>query len=239
MAAVRACRDVRAFTQALWVPASNFEDLSSQLRQSLDHARYMETKGLFPSNFLTSSNDIFFVDHRYNSREVSNRGNSKLSSNGFRYHNNRGYYTNPSWKKNCYVCGKIGCYSTKHTTEERQKSRNKYMEGRVRDQSTNRRDYSAFLLDYEGHEEDEEEDIEEYEKISNAGDSTNEDEEQQFFPASFLSDEAFRHRINNKENQDPASPNTSSTAFVLDRYTNEVFQGIFPDTGAARNSTVG
>ncbi|RKF80280.1 hypothetical protein GcM1_195034 [Golovinomyces cichoracearum] len=93
--------------------------------------------------------------------------------------------------------GKIGCYSTKHTTEEKQKSRDKYMEGRVRDQSTNRRNYSAFLLDCEGHEEDEEEDVEEYEKRSNAGDNTNEDEEQQFFTASFLSDEAFRHRINN------------------------------------------
>ena len=40
MAAVRACRDEQAFTQALWVPASNFENLSSQLRQSLDQARY-------------------------------------------------------------------------------------------------------------------------------------------------------------------------------------------------------
>ncbi|RKF81929.1 hypothetical protein GcM3_030036, partial [Golovinomyces cichoracearum] len=156
----------------------------------------METRGLFPSNFPTSSNDNFFVDRRYNSREVSNRGNrgnSKHSSNGFRYNNNRRYNTNPGWKKHCYVCGKIGCYSTKHTTEERQKSRDKYIEERVRDPNTNRRDYSAFLLDYEGHEEDEEEEIEEYERRSNSGDYVNEDEEQQFFAASFLSDEAFRH----------------------------------------------
>lgn len=153
MAAVRACRDVRAFTQALWVPASSFEDLSSQLRQSLDHARYMETKGIFPSNFLTSSNENFFVDRRYNNREVSyrgNRGNSKQSMNRSCRHKNGGFSANPSWNKRCYVCGKTGCFSTKHTDEERQKSRDKYMEGRISSPGSNRRDYGAFLMDYEG-----------------------------------------------------------------------------------------
>lgn len=263
---IRATRGTRAFVQAMWTPASRFEDLASQLRQSLDQMHYMESTGMISSSsFLAISDEAdqevqhnsFFVDRQYNRRQENSQSRNSVGSyhgnnivrNGFRaktsnvsnqrqFHrqiNNTTRPTNYSWKKRCYICGKVGCFSTKHPEEERQKTRNKYLDKRISSPGSNSLNYGAFLTEYEGREEDEDDEDNDNAYEAEDYDVNEEEEEQKYFAATYLSNEAFRHRIIGQNNKD----SLPATAFILDHYTNEAFQGILPDTGAARNSTAG
>jgi hypothetical protein len=54
-----------------------------------------------------------------------------------------------SWKKKCFVCQKEGCWSIRHTPEERRKSKFQFLvQGQMRGE--NPESYQTYLLDYEG-----------------------------------------------------------------------------------------
>lgn len=131
---ITACRGVPELEAALQRPARTFEALASDLRSSCKTAQVRSTQ--FPAD-----GEQYFLDRRYgNNRSSSNScpNSSNRSGNDIRsdsrpsrYNENRlrGGYSNgsrPQWKKKCYVCGEIGCSSTKHTSEERQGAREQF-----------------------------------------------------------------------------------------------------------------
>ena len=77
---------------------------------------------------------IYFTDRKYHINRPSSSNN-----NNFR-------------KKQCFICGKAGCWSTKHSEKERQDARNKFIDKR----------YKSYVQEHEGLEKQEnaDEDIE-------------------------------------------------------------------------------
>ena len=88
----------------------------------------------------------YFTDRKYYTNRPFNRPppSSSPSNNGFQ-------------KKKCFVCGKTGCWSTKHTDKERQESRNKFAK---RFTSSIDKRYDSYIQEYEGQEEENVEDFE-------------------------------------------------------------------------------
>ncbi len=56
--------------------------------------------------------------------------------------------------------------------------------------------------------------------------------------AAHLSNKSFMHLLT-AQNTLPSNKGSTAQHFVLDRYAETVFQGIMPDTGAAKVSTAG
>ncbi|KAM4061020.1 cwf18 domain containing protein [Hirsutella rhossiliensis] len=110
----------------------------------------------------------------------------------------------PNWKKKCYVCGKEGCFSTRHPENERKAAKEKYLRERA----------STVNLVRESQDQDDS-------STEESDDSDSSDPYESFYAAAtFLSNEAFHHRISHDE----------PTQFILDRYSQDSFQGIMPDT---------
>ncbi|KAM4055441.1 cwf18 domain containing protein [Hirsutella rhossiliensis] len=128
----------------------------------------------------------------------------------------------PNWKKKCYVCGKEDCFSTRHPENERKAAKEKYL--RERGFHGQSRSYAMFLADYEGESQDQDDS-----STEESDDSDSSDPYESFYAAAtFLSNEAFHHRISpvgiKLFNSD------EPTQFILDRYSQDSFQGIMPDT---------
>ncbi|KAM4059601.1 hypothetical protein HRG_014117 [Hirsutella rhossiliensis] len=201
---IRACRGVPELEFALFVPAKTFEGLSSQLRSSLTTVSQRQPGQ--PSQYLQDQ-DQFFTDRRYQHPADKRK----------------------KWTKRCYVCGKEGCFSTKHPDDERKRAKERYLRERgFHGQKSSSRPFTTFLADYEG---DPDED-----QTSDSADDDSDDQSDSFFAAAFLSNRAFRHRIHTVEGESICE---ESQHFLLDRYNRTSFQGILPDTGAAKISTAG
>ncbi|KJZ80489.1 hypothetical protein HIM_00339 [Hirsutella minnesotensis 3608] len=218
-ATLKACRGVPEFRLAIYSPAPTFEGLASQLRSSLS-AMQDERSGQPSDQYsqdLDKGHDQNFVDRKFQRNSGGTRDQSRRRR--------------PSWKKKCYVCGKKGCFSTKHPENERKAAKEKYL--RERGFHGHSRSYAIFLANYEGESQDQDDS-----NTEESDDSDSSDHNDSFYTAAnFLSNEAFRHRVS------PVGI-TSSTGdeaiqFVLDRYSQASFQGIMPDTGAACISTGG
>ena len=89
------------------------------------------------------------------------------------------------------------------------------------------------MADYKG---DSDNDIDDINEEANHSEDNNEDSTQ-YVMAAYLSNKSFMHLLTA---QDTLPSNKANTAqyFVLDRYAETVFQGIMPDTSAAKVSTV-
>ena len=58
-----------------------------------------------------------------------------------------------NFNRRCYVSGKEGCFSTKHTIEEQRASRQRFnYDQALHGDRYENRDFAAFLVDYEGDE---------------------------------------------------------------------------------------
>ena len=216
----RACRTVPQLQHALFEPATRFEDLASKLRASVGTHEVMKGASQYMANEDSSddsSDDInaFYVDRKYHRND-----------RGGKYHQKQ--RTDRQWNRKCWICKKEGCWSTKHPERERKEAKAQWKAKRV----SRRASYAAFLAEYEGNEpapEPDEEDTAEHSDHSDNG---------QYLTAAYLSNRAFQHRVNPSPVGTEAK-DTGDTMFVLDRYSRSVFQGIMPDTGAARVSTAG
>ncbi|KAM4067771.1 hypothetical protein HRG_012381 [Hirsutella rhossiliensis] len=71
----------------------------------------------------------------------------------FRNNNSANPKRQPQRKKVCFICGKAGCWSTKHTIEERKQSRMYFLNAHNASDTTP--DFAMFLAEFEGHELDE------------------------------------------------------------------------------------
>ncbi|KAF1934538.1 hypothetical protein EJ02DRAFT_461106, partial [Clathrospora elynae] len=195
---------------------------------------------LMGSNTVTE--DQYYLDRRYNGNRRGRGGYRGGFQGGFQGGGNRGNGGNqrsfnnsersftPRWKKKCFVCQKEGCWSTNHTDEERKAARAQFLLACHFAGAQPPADFSVHLAEYKGSEQTNQYTMEGW---SNDDDD---DSKQQHFTVAY----AFIHQISGDNIYSRGTPSTPALQFLIeDRYTQSVYQGILPDTGAANVSTVG
>ncbi|KAI1002730.1 hypothetical protein K3495_g5472 [Podosphaera aphanis] len=227
-AVINACRGAPELEMALFKPALECEVPFSDLRSSVETYVSRETS----KKFLTaadSGDDQFYTNRRY---RVNDRGSSRgrvprgqcVNNRGPPHSNNRHH-----WRKKCFVCNRKGCWSTKHTQEERRQARSQYV-SHCEFTGEDPRSFATYLAEYEGHDLDQED---------CCNDNSDEGELNGASTTHYLMDQAFLYRITGEDIYNTA-PDTSADQFTLTgRYSKMKFQGILPDTGAAQVSTAG
>lgn len=165
---VSACQGVAACSQVLVRPAATFEAVALELRSAVGIWSRCHPNQQYVTHSLPSpANDsAFYTDRRYN-RNVRYDRNDK-GRNSYTRHNrfnndrqdglqggnnngrSRGSYTQRD--KKCFVCGKQGCWSTRHSAEERAQSRRRF-QTYAQDHDDVDSDYHVFLAAYEGIDE--------------------------------------------------------------------------------------
>ncbi|KAF6807096.1 hypothetical protein CPLU01_15834 [Colletotrichum plurivorum] len=253
---VNACSGVHECTLCLYNPSPTLEGVINQLRSAVSTAMRNDKS----HQYAAEPSDQYWVDRTYRGRGRHNR-----------YGNNRGRGRGPPQDRShdrsqpkdqkCYVCKRPGCWSTKHSVEERRQAYDRYKSNRyVRDTSST--GYGIFLAQYEGLESlsdnGDNEDIRQYTQATfTSTDNDDEDAEADgddtfyvstaFFNKnnfsgkallSQLADQSVFHQLTKADLEDQAAKENAAV-FTLDRYSAEVFQGILPDTGAAGFSTAG
>jgi hypothetical protein len=236
---INACNDVESCVYACLKPAPTLEGVCSDLHSSIiAYKRIQDTK----------TSQTFYTDRKYrqNPRHYSNQRDQRQ----------RPYYRAKNQRpKSCFVCQKEGCWSTKHTPEERERStRNLRQRLRVDDR------IKQYIVDYEGEEDQRNEDTssdeldlyKDLEALILEADSLHDDPDldcNQFVTTfgaidgrdvlSNLADQSTYHMltkdINTHGNDDPFAYTTG----IRDRYTQKEFYGIMIDTGASNWSTAG
>ncbi len=144
---------------ALYKPANTFEGVCAKLRSAIGTA--MRTQEQQQFNADTPEHEQNWTDRVYGgrgrgsrdlgSRDFRNfRGNSQ--GNGFRGGRARGRYNSSAIRqKKCYVCGKIGCWSTKHPIDTRKKAYDKFNQSATRKHlEPSVAYYQSFLSEFEG-----------------------------------------------------------------------------------------
>ena len=145
---------------ALLNPPATWEGLCNTLRSSIG----TETRsGKRQDQFLQYDDhevDQYFVDRSYGGRG-GNRGQARRDLRGGygggRFRGNSGFRGGSTYtpvsprKKRCYVCSKEGCWSNKHTQDERDQAYNEFKKV-LRTATTTV--YYHFLIDFEGVELD-------------------------------------------------------------------------------------
>ena len=276
-----ACRYVPECNLALYQPADTYEAVCAQLRNSIGTAMRSQEAQQFSAylaqnvhqndfnddptaQFIDSNPSQYLTDRKYaNNRRGYSR---RRGRSGFR---GRGGFRDPSRKrgpgqdtriKKCYVCGIEGCWSTKHSQEERSKAYTRFR--------NSAKDYNSYSLDLEGYQcfltcyegvdgiaEPEFDDAEQLLADMHMDDYDDDNEEgqqhnSQFFTSfgevdatqtlTTLNHQSAFHAITKSDMFNDAKPQEDSLAFTFDdRYLDAKFQGIMPDTGAAGVSTAG
>ncbi|XDG08264.1 hypothetical protein ABKA04_007879 [Annulohypoxylon sp. FPYF3050] len=271
-----------AFTVVIMRPALTFDSVCSDLRSAAgnadrckQHAMQNNTTGYDQHNY-----DQFWTDRTYGGNRNRGgfrggprggfrpRGGNQSGRRWNRRDDNNRRGGNPRKGKKCFVCGKQGCWSTKHSTGERKAKRGEWRQY-AQDQGfedTNE-EYSAFLLDYEGIDvgEPESEEMEDFDMwLSHQNDGDDDDacgsqESTQYLTtygeidgqrvADILANQATEHAFTGLDLfKDPIGQMGATTGkpddrpptmfYLDDRYLHE-FQGIMPDTGASGISTGG
>lgn len=231
-----ACRKIPECNFALMVRHPDFESASESLRNSL--AITAETSAL-QGGFVTSSgskhDNVNPQKCLHCMTERKFEGKTKRFNTG----------STPTDKK-CFVCGKIGCWSTRHTSAERQKSREKF-------KSTPKEKLDQYVVMIEGLDTNydadfeafcNEIDIEEQEQASASITTTawvsegyGNPEGSELFEQ--LERQATIHAFSATYKFSEPLTKGPLGAYLAGRYSSEVFIGIMIDTGAANKSTAG
>jgi hypothetical protein len=159
---INACQGVEACTPVLMKPAASFESVASDLRSAV--GIHMRCKREVSKQYNTAYDDYYeaddtgydqyWVDRRYEGGRPRGRGGFRGGSrDGFRggsrgSYDNNGHRNNNTNKK-CFVCGKPGCWSTKHPLSERRPRQNHWRRF-MQEHGQNDTDFASFLIDYEG-----------------------------------------------------------------------------------------
>jgi hypothetical protein len=154
-----ACQGVRICNNVLLRPASTFEGIASDLRNAVGIYQRSHPQSARPAYIANYADDnAYYTNRRYNCNNNGYKRGGYNSCDGpkgnFRG-SYRGNYGKSSNKK-CFICGKPGCWSIKHTRNKQKNSRKRfrtYVQQRGLDD-----DYTAFLADFEGLEIGEESD---------------------------------------------------------------------------------
>lgn len=281
---IAACRDIPECELCLFKPAPTYEGVCNDLRSSigtkirtqeaLQMTNYPDTKNTFlnQSHFednIEQSNQ-HWTDRTYNSR---NRGNNAAYNRGTFQHRGvhredaqvgysgkpfRGGGNNASDRqKKCFICGKSGCWSTKHSEEDKSRAFSRWKQSaQSRGFNASKPRFQSFLTRYEGihglSDDEEESDI-----IQLMAELEFEDEptgqfytSEVYFTREFskingaetvavLNDQSTDHALTKSDIFTEINPEETSAFTFDDRYGQNIFQGIMPDTGAAGVSTAG
>lgn len=158
---LNACQGVEACKLVAMKPASTFESVVAELRDAIGVHMRFEKASLQQYNTDESEGPYqYWVDRRYEGGRPS-RGGFTPNQRGGRSRDDG--TRNPFNKiKKCFVCGKQGCWSTKHPIAERQPKKNqwrRYMQAQGREGDG----FASFLIDFEGVDTGELEEEQEYE----------------------------------------------------------------------------
>ncbi len=218
---VTSCSNVPACTVAILQPTTTIAGLINNIYAAIESneeaMKAEKSEPLAPATY--------FTDRKYYTNRPPNYSKSSQPSPS----------NNSFQKKQCYVCGKTGCWSTKHTDQERKESQNKFAK---RFTGSIAKRYDSYLQEYEGLED---ETTEDFEGLTLDIEETELEEAENFVTAtsSVTSDQALA-RYSELASQSIYHGITKSDNFLAtSRYTSKQFHGIMLDTGAARTSTAG
>jgi len=256
---VSACQGVPACKMVLLKPSATFESVASDLRNAIGIE--MRCQDPAPRQYhITNGNgydeedtsEQYWVDRRYEGRGgYRGRGSNRGGYKG-------GNHSNSSRDKRCFVCGKAGCWSTKHPAQERKQRQDRWRRfAREKGQGSSLSDFTAYLMDYEGM------DINDWDNDSNYDDHRAEfdiwctmDNTPEHTPQhtqyltdygmidgnniiTILNEQAALHGFTKTDMFKQRPLESADQFYFRDRYSSEIFQGIMPDTGAAGVSTAG
>ncbi|KHJ31346.1 hypothetical protein EV44_g3357 [Erysiphe necator] len=243
-----ACQTHPACLIGCSMPATSTNILINNLRLSINNhvavSRSQEQSQFNQSSDVNTNenNQNYFIDRRYHSNPSYNR-NQFSRQNGF----------SRNKSKRCFICRKEGCWSTRHTADERNKAKSKFDE-KFR-KSADRR-FDQYVAEFEGNpgatSDNSDNDIEalvtEIENFElndtemfltevgaiNKADAT-------LIVNQLFNRSATHALLKNLDNNEEVTITTNPTAsFLLEsRYGCEMFYGIMIDTGAAGKSTAG
>lgn len=209
-------------------------------------------------------NEAYFVDRHYRGGRSGFRDRGRFYGRQ-RHAPRRGTRRPFSSQKRCFVCDKIGCWSTNHSQQERDDSKKKFEADRphVRNQPNYEKAMQRYIYEYEGNSPNEITqyfdqlllDVAEDETYNSPADSSrNGEPDQQFFTSvgaletrqssaitEALADYAFKHRVT-MEDETVSPPELESYAFnavTESRYDATEFKGLLIDSGASTKSTGG
>jgi hypothetical protein len=259
---VSACQGVSACKMVLLKPLATFESVASDLRNAIGieircqnpalRQYYMSNGNGYDEE---DTNEQFWVDRKYEGR-ARHRGQS--SNRGGYKGGGRGSGRDGGRDKRCFVCGRTGCWSTKHTAEERRQRQNKWRRFvQEKGQGSSLSDFTAYLTDFEGvdtsewengsNDDDYQTEFEAWCTMNNTPDHTMQHTQYltDYGPidgnntVAILNEQAALHGFTKADifNQEPLEP--ANQFYFKDYYFSETFQGIMPDTGAAGVSTAG
>ncbi|KAM4062355.1 reverse transcriptase (RNA-dependent DNA polymerase) [Hirsutella rhossiliensis] len=221
---INACRGVPELEHALFKPSNKIEALFADLRSSIETHL---ARGTTPQ-YAQDDNQQYYLDRRYNNNRE--RGSGYRGSRDFRCQShNRGRFNqrpqgnnNRPWTRKCFVCNKEGCWSIKHTAEERQKAKSQYV-AHCHFTGTPV-ELAAYVTDYEGIEDD---------PLTMTATGMR-------IRMTMLTRNTFNHLITGEDAYRTDQNTVPASQFVIeDRYSKDKFQGIMIDTGAAKVSTAG
>jgi hypothetical protein len=119
---IRACRGVFELKQALFKSARGCEKLFSDLRSSIQVE--LSEQQLF---YLEEAARVNYTDRTYNNRRNPRFARKTVTFARSPRSNYQDQASSNSWKKKCFVCQKKGCWSIRHTPEERRKSKSQFL----------------------------------------------------------------------------------------------------------------
>ncbi len=266
---INACRGVEECNLSLYKPAPTFEGVCSELRSAIGTAaRSREVKSAFNTQIEETDDNEYEYSQHWTDRTYGGRGHNR--GRGYRWNRGRGgqlnyenqrQQGNPSsgvnqrigfQRKKCHVCDKTGCWSTKHTVEERRRAYEKFRQhaSYISAQETTTEYYNSFLAQYEGIEgidNTTEPNSDQFLSMSiedtwydNEHFTTELGEVDGIQTVSILNDQSAYHVFTKHDTFVPEKQTTVNSAFTFnDRYSSHEFHGIMPDSGAAGISSAG
>ena len=142
---ITACQEMEPCKYACYKPADTVAGLINDLRSSIATYEASNPPGSTQA-FITdlqnpqTDSDAYFTDRRYRQQHPHRPGPTRNPRSNSRTK----AYPRRRTNQKCFVCGKEGCWSTRHTQEERDRSKKRF------DKRINQ-----FILEYEGEEAEE------------------------------------------------------------------------------------
>ena len=158
------CKGVPIFDVALFNPGKSCEELFSQLRSAIELHTNRKQHAQFQQYGEDQGESQFFLDRKYNqSRQSRYRNGYKFEDGGNRGEASRDTRqpqkqlsrgaSQRQWKKKCFICGKEGCWSTKHQRNEFNRAKTQYVaQCNFKGDEPN---FAVYLAEYEGIDEEE------------------------------------------------------------------------------------
>ena len=231
---ISACSTVPACGFAVLQQTINIPGLINNI-----HAAIENSEGAVRAERLEPlGNSIYFTDRKYYTRDPNPNSNPTHSNPIYTPSSNR---TSRFQKKRCFVCGKEGCWSTKHSEKERQDSKTKFAK-----RLTNSNRYTSYIQEYEGIPDDDQHEIDQ-DMEALALEIDDEDfvnHEAENFVTSISTipmgyAQAYYNKLSDQSTSHIITQSIPEHFLSSGRYTSKEFHGIMLDTGAARVSTAG